>query len=359
MAVAVGDIAGVLREAELAPLRSSSASQSGGNAAAAQAQADVLAAEQALQRALSAAAPPQPNPTAAATPEAAALGAAQEQLAAAQQHLQDLETGPAPAAVDAARQAVVAALAAVPAAPSSAALNGAEAKVAQAQQALVAATEPPLLADSNTAPVPQAYIAPVIHGTYPRGPAAVSAPPQATGAHVASSFDPLRVATAQANLDSANAALTALQQQAAYAADPETQPDVAAAEQHLAALQAPAAPAQIVQAEATVDALQQQVDQLLSSAPSPSALSLVPAAGQSSSGVAAAQQRLNLARQRLLELGSGASRGNQDGGASVLTPRQRLARSSPVSPNDLTATKISNTAEYVVSALLAIEGLAR
>jgi len=348
MAAAFGDMAGVLREAELAPLRSPSTSLSQGSATVAEARADLLAAEQAL----AAAAPGQPRPTAAATPEAASLAAAQQQLAAAQQQLLALEAGPAPATVDAARQAVAAALAAVPAAPSTAALNSAQTKVAQAQQALFAATEPSVLTDSDTAPVPQAYIAPVIHGTYPRGPAAVSAPPQATGAHVASSLEPSRVATAQANLDSANAAVAALQQQAANAANPDSQPAVAAAEQRLAALQSPVSPDQIVQAQATVDTLQQQVDQLLSPGPSPSTSSLAAAPGQNSAVLAAAQQRLTLARQHLLDLGSGASSDN-------LTPRQRLALSSPVGQQDLTATEISNTAQYVVSAVLAVEGVAR
>ena len=350
-AAAFADAAGVLREAKVAQAVPAAAPSSAGNRAAlVQAQSDVQAAEQALQQALSAAPLVQLGPTASATPGSSALAGAQAELASAETRLQTLEAGSTPADVTAAQQAVNAALAAVPAAPSESALADARSRVVQAQQTLSDVSTPAFVADAAAAP--QGYVAPINHATLP-GPTAARAPQPAV-AYVARVPDPTKIANAQADLDSAKAAAAALRQQASYAANPETQPAVVAAEQRLAAVRAVVTtPEQIAAAQAAVDDRQQQVDQLsraAGSSPGPYVT------GPDQTAVAAAEQRLSLARRRFSDLSGGDAGG---GRTPALTPQQRLARSSPVARGDLTATEVANGAQYVASVVMALESPGR
>lgn len=208
----------------------------------------------------------------ATPPSSAAVLQAKAALQTAQQQLNTLVALPSASAVAAAQKEISDALAKTPAAPSAADLKSAQDAVDQAQtlyntvsqpaseaaiaQARNAASDAGGIAVPEPSPVSSAVPA----------PASASSAGQIAAQNALDQLlhgpDPQRVAEAKQNLDNMEQYLASLQEKAAYAANPDSQPSVIAARKALATLLAPPDPAKVAAAQAAVQAAEHQLDAL-------------------------------------------------------------------------------------------------
>jgi murein DD-endopeptidase MepM/ murein hydrolase activator NlpD len=378
---------------------SATATTSTGAATPLPASASAVASPQAVANAAAPTVAPTAKPA-----DPAVIHDAQARLATAQQQLQALLAGSPSDQVNAAEQAVTQALAATPPAPGDDALAAAKAAVDRAQKDFDAANQPVAssvaVAARNAAAVPRSTVVSRAQST-----------PDAPVAAVGQQQDNQRLIDTKANLDSANAALAKLEQQAAVAADPESQPAVKAARAHAAALQATPNAADVASARAVVASIQQQITTLqggtlvgtaspptavsvrapatAAAASTPTGLAPVPgvagAVAAASSSVATAQpldpvtlaeQQLAAAQKRVHDLisppGSDATGAAAQSLAAtqsiagstvtapspeVLAAQTQLATAGQVNPHDLTAIEVGLRATYVMAAVLKVERL--
>jgi len=322
-ATAGGDLASLIRQAQIqaAPSGAQAFAVTDVQGAVAEvqaAQAALVAATKARDAALVAGTPADPLTAAiSAVPIDPAVRDAQARLTAAQQQLQTLEGGPDPAVLGAAQRALANALAATPPAPTAAQMAEAQAEIDHAQQAIAAAmqgsgsaarTAPAVSSGSRAGAIAvhQSTVAAVPGAD----PAAASTGSAASGAVIGEAAQQL--SDSQNNLVNAKAALAALQQQAADAAHPESQPDVIAARRRLALVQAPPDASTVSQAQAAVTAAQAELARVesqdgsaglrpagLGGSASAAAASGVGAGASGGDAVAAAERQLSQAQTRL------------------------------------------------------------
>lgn len=356
--------------------------------------------------------------TAAAAPASgtpanpALIADAQSRLAAAQSVLRSLLTVPSQSAVAAAQKAIQDALASTPSAPTDAQMTAANASVAQAQAAFDLASQGPsaaVVAQARASAEGRATpaISGAAHTPSVAAPVSAARPgenPEDTLSRLVHAPAAQSVAELKTNLDQAKAALAALQQQAAYAADPESQQAVIDARENLAVLIAPPDPQAVSDAQAVVAATQQQLDALqgrpesavvstvaatptavaqpavvaATAVASPTLAGTVAAGSDPSDPVAVAENHLADAQKQLqtfvaasanvvpaaLPQGSTAASANavptalpQGSTTTALTPgvlaaQNSLATGIGVSKNDITAVEVELRARYVTDALL-------
>jgi murein DD-endopeptidase MepM/ murein hydrolase activator NlpD len=422
---ALSDLATLVRQAQIV---SAAASAAAAQATAdpvqlAQAETSVRSAQQQVldaTRARDEAAAGQPAPAAVVPTSAAALspttGAAlpastpanpalindaRKRLADAQQNLEVLLKVPPAAAVNAARKALEDALAATPAAPTDDQIAAAKASVDRFQKAYDAVMQGPSEAVVASARASaEGRPTPATAGARPSSAAVPVADPgekaQDTLNRVVHGPDPQLVADSQANLDSAKAALAALQQQAAYAKNPESQPAVMEARSKLNALLAPPDSKAVADAQAVLAATQGQLNSLVgtpapaintaapitvapaavntatavAAAATPAASAAAPAAASSPSEtpadpVEAAKQRLSDAQKQLQQLvapGSDPAAGSASvppAGSTTTQVTPEIAAAQNALPSgaligrsDLSAVEVELRARYVLSAAL-------
>jgi len=327
-----GDLASLIRQAQMQAALSGAQSSlrafdvadlQGAVAEAQAAQAALVAATKERDAALAAGTPGDPFTAAAATvPIDPAVRDAQARLTAAQQKLQTLEAGPDPALLAAAQKALTNVLAATPPAPTPAQMAEAQAEIDHAQQAIAAAMQGSNSA-ARTVPTASGGARAGAIAVHQSAGAVVAAPdPAASNASIGAGGGVVgeaaqQLVDSQNNLVNAKAALAALQQQAAYAANPESQPDLIAARRRLAQVQAPPEASVVAGAQAAVTAAQAELVQVesqvgsaglgnagLGGSTSAPASSGVGAGGGASGGdaVAAAERQLSQAQTRLRNL---------------------------------------------------------
>lgn len=177
---------------------------------------------------------------AAAAANQAQLQQAEAQLSAAQLQVIALDPQPPADHLAAAQKAVADAKAQLPPAPSPDQISQAEQHVLDAKQSLVSLTSPAAAPD----------------------PVAGQVATGAAGRTLARQVDPQQIATAQDSVKRAEDQLGALQQAANYAVNPDNDPNVAAAQQQLDALQPHPDLQKLATAQAAVALAQQKVESL-------------------------------------------------------------------------------------------------
>jgi murein DD-endopeptidase MepM/ murein hydrolase activator NlpD len=352
--------------------------------------------------AISAAAPAASSGVAAAasaTPGNPALvHDAQARLETAQSALKALLAAPPAGDVADARTALNSALAQTPAAPTQDQLAAARAAVDAAQKAFDSIGESSASASiAGVAARPNGRTTPATANIRTGETIPIADPaPRVTDAATRGGMNVQQVADTQANLDSAKAALAAMEQQAAYAADPESQPAVIAARKRLAALSSAPNPAAVADAQAVVITTQNQLNALLGKPATPAAAGASTNANSARAGqpptnavvvpanssvaftadpVAVAEHGLADAQKALHDLISppssapAASTQNPNAGTGVAaelpagstttritldlqSAESRLTFGDGVSRNDLSAVEIELRARYIVASAL-------
>ena len=323
--VALSDLVSLVRQAQLASSGGSGSGLSTSNPdKLAEAQAAIRDAQQQLIDATTAsdvarlAAPSATAGSVRIPADPTLVRDAQLRLSSAQARLKSLLSVATPDVIDAARKAVTAALAETPPAPGGDQIVAANDAVDSAQR------------------------------TY-------------DGVRVRFSDTSPQFADAKAKLDTAKAALVAIQRQMAYAADPESQPSVIDARRRLAQLTAAPDPAAVASAQAVVSATQGQLDALLrgtvtsvaSTSPVRPDLSSAGArtVGASADPVAAAQQKLAEA-QKALQLIVNPPIDTISTASVSAAAGQTLTAGAGLTRNDLTAVQVELRAQYVMALAL-------
>jgi murein DD-endopeptidase MepM/ murein hydrolase activator NlpD len=335
------------------------------------------------------------SPTAAAIAAAAVeipgLRDAQARFDAAQVTLTALLTVPSPDQINQARAAITDAIAKASTGPTDAQMAAAKSAVDNAQSAYDAIGASSAQATTNS--VPSRAAVPSNSGVRTGQTIALPDPaakPADAAARNSPAIDSQQVADAQANLDSAKAALADLQRKAATATNPEAQPSVIAARKRLADLTAPPDPTAVANAQAQVASAQGALNALLAtraptmastaatssgqpgSHPQVAGSAVAPATASNGGGgdpVADAEQGLTDAQNALHDLVAGSngvstadaanSAGLPSGSTVTQLPPGLSVAATPnitfgasVSANDLSAVEVGLRARYVLSSAL-------